>query len=543
MKLDLAVFSDGGKRNLLNLNTVFRQLLWLQAPGQKPVSHLVSCVVLPAFAIVYIFFLTGCASGSQAYNPNRKYSPDELKQDYNVAWDTYRENHPSLYWYNSKETVDKGFSDVYSSLTDSMTELEFRNKMAVAIEKVKCGHSSIRLSKAFGKYAGKIRFDSSFPLSMKTWGGDSLVITRNAFRKDSQLVRGTVVTAINGKTVKQLISQMAEYISTDGFNDNFKYQVISNSFPVYYRYAFGLSNIYEIKYVGADGEQRVKRLFNYNPRADSTDRRTMPMPALPGSRKRPSKKEFRTFLLQSNQNLTIDTVNRLGYMLLNSFSGAKLNQFFRQSFRKMNDLGIPNLVIELRENGGGNISKSTRLTRYLVDHPFRVADTAMAVSFKYPYPHQVKAGFWYKAEHWIVSPWRSKDGNYHFRQLEKKTWKPFRNKHYNGHVYIITGGYTFSAATLFTYPLKGQKNVTVIGEETGGGAYGNTAVNIPDLVLPNTGIRIRLPLYRLVQDKNLPHNGRGIMPDVYVPPGSVFLKNNIDPKMEKVKELIKNRSN
>ncbi|MBC7874601.1 MAG: S41 family peptidase [Ferruginibacter sp.] len=485
-----------------------------------------------------LLLLMGCASASQLYDPNKKYSPEELKEDFNVAWDTYRRNHPSLYWYNSKDTVDKGFNDVYGSLKDSLTELEFRNKMAVAVEKIKCGHSSIRLSKGFGKYSAKQKYDSSFPLSMKTWGGDSLVITRNAFRKDSELVRGTVVTAINGKPARLLIHEMSQLISTDGFNNNFKYQVISNSFPVYYRYAFGLGNMYEIEYVAPGGTTKTKQVFNYNPKTDTIQRRVM---APPQGAANPSKKAFRQLLLQSTRSLTIDTANRLGYMLLNSFSKNNLNKFFRQSFQKLNELKIPNLVIELRENGGGNMSKSTRLTRYIIDHPFKVADTAKAASFRYPYPGRVKYGFWYKVEHWIVSPRRGSDGYYHFRQLEHRIWKPFKKNHFDGHVYIITGGYTFSAATLFTYPLKGQRNVTVVGEETGGGAYGNTAVNIPDVVLPNTGIRLRLPLYRLVQDKDLPHDGRGIKPDVYVPPGSLYLKNNVDPKMEKVKELIRER--
>ena len=485
-----------------------------------------------------IMLLTSCASSNQSYNPNKKYGPGELKEDFNVAWKTLQQNHPSLYWYNPKDTVDKGFNDLYTSLNDSLTELEFRNKLAIAAEKIKCGHTSVRLSKAFGKYSAKQRNDSSFPLAMKTWGGDSLVVTRNAFRKDSQLVRGTVIKSVNGKPVKELISQMAQLISADGFHNNFKYQVISNNFPTYYRYAFGFSDYYTLEYVATDGSTQSKRVLNYNPGADTADRQRVATLLPPPQ---PSKKELRKFSLLNTRNLTIDTSNHLAYMLLNTFSKNKLNKFFRQSFRTLKEQNIPNLVIELRENGGGNISKSTRLTRYISNHAFRVADSAAAVSFKYPYPRQVKNGFWYKVEHWLVSPGKRKDGRYHFNLLETKVHKPFRKNHYDGQVYVITGGYTFSASTLFIHPLKGQKNVAIIGEETGGGAYGNSAINIPEVVLPNSGIRMRLPLYRLVIDKDLPHDGRGILPDVYVPPGSAFLKNNVDPKMEKVKELIKEK--
>ncbi|MES2773345.1 MAG: S41 family peptidase [Bacteroidota bacterium] len=511
---------------------------------QRFTEHAASHTVIYKLAMHFvlacgiIFFLGSCASSSQSYNPNKKYGPNELKQDFDVAWKTWQQNHPSLYWYNPKDTVDKGFNELENSLTDSLTEMEFRNRLAMAAEKIKCGHTSVRLSKGFGKYSARQRYELQFPIAMKTWGGDSLVVSGNAFRRDSDLVRGTIIRSVNGRPAAELISQMGRLISADGFGNNFKYQVLSNSFPTYYRYTFGLSDYYTFEYVAPDGSTKFKRLFNYNPRADTLDRRRI---ATPQARpQKPSKKELRNFELLSNRSLRIDTANHLAYMLLNTFSKNKLNRFFRESFRTLKEQNIPNLVIELRENGGGNISKSTRLTRYISDHAFKVADSAVAVNFKYAYPGSVKHGFWYKLEHWLVSPFR-KNGLYHFKQLERRHYKPFKKNHYDGQVYIITGGYTFSAATLFIHPLKGQKNVTVIGEETGGGAYGNTAVNIPDVVLPNTGIRVRLPLYRLVVDKNLPHDGRGILPDIYVPPGSSYLRKNEDPKMEKIRQLIREK--
>ena len=69
-------------------------------------------------------------------------------------------------------------------------------------------------------------------------------------------------------------------------------------------------------------------------------------------------------------------------------------------------------------------------------------------------------------------------------------------------MYILTGGNSFSATTLFVSAVIKQDNVTVVGEETGGGAYGNSAWLIPDVTLPETGVRFRLPLFRLVIDKN-----------------------------------------
>jgi hypothetical protein len=80
--------------------------------------------------------------------------------------------------------------------------------------------------------------------------------------------------------------------------------------------------------------------------------------------------------------------------------------------------------------------------------------------------------------------------------------------------------------------------VVVVGEETGGGAYGNTAWLIPDIELPNTKVRFRLPLFRLVIDKN-ETKGRGVMPEVEAVPTVDAIRHNYDYKLEKVIQLIK----
>ena len=129
--------------------------------------------------------------------------------------------------------------------------------------------------------------------------------------------------------------------------------------------------------------------------------------------------------------------------------------------------------------------------------------------------------------------------SHHFRYFERHYFKPKKRNHFDGQVYIITGGNSFSATTLFASSLIKQDNVTVVGEETGGGAYGNSAWLIPDVTLPETKVRFRLPLFRLVIDKNYPKNGKGVQPEVESKPTIEAIKRGIDFKLEKAMELIK----
>jgi len=50
-----------------------------------------------------------------------------------------------------------------------------------------------------------------------------------------------------------------------------------------------------------------------------------------------------------------------------------------------------------------------------------------------------------------------------------------------------------------------------------------------------------LPMFRLVMDHQKPKNGRGITPDISIPPNSTAIKKGIDPKLQTIQQLIKEK--
>jgi C-terminal processing protease CtpA/Prc len=105
---------------------------------------------------------------------------------------------------------------------------------------------------------------------------------------------------------------------------------------------------------------------------------------------------------------------------------------------------------------------------------------------------------------------------------------------------VLTNGLTFSASSLFCSAVKGQSNITLVGEETGGGWYGNSGILIPEITLPNTRLRVRLPFFRLVQYQHqAATKGTGVMPDIYVGPNWRDILNGVDTKMKTIEKIIK----
>lgn len=490
--------------------------------------------------IAVILLLTACSAGKSAFSPNKKYSLQQVERDYAVYETLLKEHHPSLYWYTTKDSLENYFKWGREHLKDSMTEPEFRKVLSYVTAKIDCGHTSVRPSRAWNKYLDTVKLAKMFPLSVKVWE-DAMVVTANLNRRDSVLKRGTVITSINGRSVATLTDTLFAYMSTDGYNRTHKYQSLSNRgfFGSLYTTVFGLSSHYKIEYKDSAGLLKTVTIPVYDPLADTVGRRgTRPIRPAQAPPPRPSKKEIRRQQLAGIRLLSIDTLNHSAMMNLASFGrGYGLRKFFKNSFRALETHGITHLIIDVRSNGGGSVTNSTILSRYIASQPFKISDSLYAITKNGSYNRYIQNHFWNKLFLFFFTRKR-KDSLYHFGYFERHYFKPKKSNHYNGQVYIVTGGNSFSATTLFTAAVMKQENVTVVGEETGGGAYGNTAWLIPDAKLPETGVRFRLPLFRLVIDKSNPKNGKGIQPEVPALPTVEAVRRNSDFKIEKVMKLI-----
>jgi hypothetical protein len=480
-------------------------------------------------SIIFLLLVFSSCAVTKKFNPNKKYGPDQLKSDYALFRNILEKEHPGLYWYTSVDSMNYYFDKGERMLRDSLTETGFRTVLSYVLSQIKCGHTSVRPSKAYAR-RGTGRY---FPLVIKTWP-DTSVITLNLSRKDSNVVRGSLLTAINNIPMSTIIDSMFEHLSADGYNLTHKYQTLSNRgvFGSTYTALYGARQKYKVSYIDTAGNSKSDSVSLYSVSPDTSRRLKEPIP-------QPSKKERKRRLLLANRSLRFDTALSLAVMDVSTFTkGFNLSHFFRSSFRTIRKNNTQNLVIDLRSNGGGSVTNSNLLTKFIADKSFKIADSLYALNRTSSYKKYQKdriSNFLFL----LFMTRKKKDGHFHFRYFERKKFKPKRKNHFDGPVYVLTGGNTFSASTLFAQKVKQQDNVFIVGEETGGGAYGNNAWLIPDVTLPITKVRFRLPLFRLVIDADIPKNGRGIMPEVEVLPSVKDIRHNVDYKMEKVIELVK----
>jgi C-terminal processing protease CtpA/Prc len=133
-----------------------------------------------------------------------------------------------------------------------------------------------------------------------------------------------------------------------------------------------------------------------------------------------------------------------------------------------------------------------------------------------------------KKEGWRSFPWN--------RLLRRQ--KPKRRFHYDGKVYVLIDGETFSAASMFVSLVRRRKNTVFAGEESGGSSCGN-GVSPIHLTLPNTKLRAQIPFgyIKLAVPQDMDCD-RGVIPDYFIERTSDHILSGVDPALDFVLGMI-----
>jgi C-terminal processing protease CtpA/Prc len=134
---------------------------------------------------------------------------------------------------------------------------------------------------------------------------------------------------------------------------------------------------------------------------------------------------------------------------------------------------------------------------------------------------------------------RKTDDGYQFRSRRRlQTWKPQRDA-FSGQVYVLINGNSFSVTSEFASVAHFHKRATFIGQETGGGYYGDNSGVFAMVKLPHSGLELGIPLvayYSAVQ--GYPYPDRGIIPDYTVVPTVEEVLKGHDRALQTALDLI-----
>jgi C-terminal processing protease CtpA/Prc len=110
---------------------------------------------------------------------------------------------------------------------------------------------------------------------------------------------------------------------------------------------------------------------------------------------------------------------------------------------------------------------------------------------------------------------------------------------YKHNLYVLINGLSYSATSLLAANLQGVNCGVFIGEETGGAYNQCTAGTIPYVNLPNTKVKLRLPLKAIKPNSCQDLVGRGVFPHHEVHSNLIDELEGKDKPLEKALQLIK----
>lgn len=474
--------------------------------------------------LLFILVFSKSCYPQQINNPNAKIPVNDLKADLRVLQDELTLNHPGLYNYESKATIDSVFRLMDKRLNKDLSLIAFYRELAVLNSVIKDAHTKVLVPRSFQRAIN----DSlpRFPFALH-YDGQKLLVLRN-LSDDETIKTGWEVKSINGISKKSLIEHMLSTISRDGYNLSGPIAKLNHDFGGYYAYVYGCPDKYVIEFSDLEGNSISKTI-----EALKVDK------IINNKQKRYGENETR-----NEVPVSVTFENDIAIISVTSFNAEKFKplglsykQVFKNIFKQVKTKGIQTLIIDVRDNRGG--------------WP-EVADELLSFLIKTPFKH-------YKSEFALVNKVKNKDSYLrngyitHFERLRKKkvekgyltSWnEPFikpKKELFTGSIYILINGGTASQAGEFSGLLKDKTQAVFIGEETKGNPKLLCGGHIATLILPNTKTRIEIPLQKVEVNISFNTEGRGVIPDYTVGNSLDEFVSEEDEAMEYTLSLIRGK--
>lgn len=507
--------------------------------------------------LLLVIVLSSCSSiKNQNKHINDLLPAEKLLSDVNFIHKKLIKMHPDLYWYISKKELDFKFDSIKTTITKPITSYDFYKKITPVLLSIRQGHMTIQPQvKQFSKTEGLALSKKGVgPLSQFELEcfDNKLIITKNKSYNKSISV-GTEITAINGENAFSIIDRYKKLFTSDGFNTTFKNNRVGRNFGLFYTYENGIKDSLNYNFKKNDS---IKLITILRKVVDTTSKNKKKTIKLTFNEKK--KKKILAKLLEKRKNIygynnTLKIYNRnlkfiekdsaVALMKINGFQIGDYEKFYKESFEKIKKFNSKTLIIDLRNNGGGRLSEIADLYSYLSDADFIFSDKTEVTSktslFRADYfkgvniPNKIirlivspiYAGFIYFSVH------KSDSGSYYYSTGDDKIQKIKPNS-FKGKIYVLINGGSFSASSIISSNLKGSKRAYFVGEETGGAYNGCVAGRMPIVKLPNSKIKVRVGLMKIVPFYKSKVLGRGIFPDKEIIPTIQDRILGVDPELE-----------
>lgn len=409
----------------------------------------------------------------------KKLTREQLIADADSLYARIYDIHPDMFAVLPQIEFEKELERIKTQFEDSMTILDFYRRINPLVVRLGDGHTHIYVTPNMSDNGKKTVLPVNVSIDKENY---TLTVEGSYADTPIDLPVGAKIVSINGRNTKDILREFLRHAS--GENELFRFERVKYYFPLFLFIVYGDHTMFTITYELGGVEKMAV-----------VDGITLKEFREAEQKERDKEQETRqNYSLTINENTSTAIIDFRSFIDFDKFS-----LFIDSTFSVIKDKNIQNLIIDIRNNGGGNSMLGDELFQYISPVPFqqfgrslvKISPTLKRIEDDITYP----LGF-HSSEGDLI-PLREND------------------KRFTGNCYLLTSNYTFSSAGSFTWAFHYFRMGKIIGEETGG-----LIVCFGDVItssLPHTGIRLGVSykkFYGYGADDSHTH---GVKPDYEVP--------------------------
>lgn len=477
------------------------------------------------------------------------FSKKKMRKDLKVFKEIRLTANSGLYKYRTEQQIDSIYNWAEKEIEKSSTYLDFYNIICKLTDFEGSLHNVTDFPSKYWKNLRKESF-GYFPYPIKWIDGKWRLNYENG-----EIPLGAEIISINKEPISDVIQNLFKYYSTDGINTTGKRIGLRTHFSRYYRLNYGLTKEFEVEYKLSNSNQVYSKIIqsvgyssyykNFNTRY-SKPYDQIYYADLDGNEKYKYQ--------QINESTGVFTVYTFSMGNETTDEHKTYSKWLDSVFTDIKTKTIKNLIIDVRQNGGGADPNDLVTYSYLTQRNFQENKEAWISFKKIPLIHHIDIWLPKFLRPFFVGKYNKefqkefpKENNGRYYQDENSQdhliRKPNKNA-FTGNIYLLVSPAIASAGSLFAAMVAGNENTITIGEETMGGYYGHNGHTPLAYKLPKSKIVTIFSVVNLEQDVTKKSNqfyNRGIIPDFQVSQSYQDFISHKDSQMEYILELIKKK--
>jgi hypothetical protein len=436
--------------------------------------------------------------------------------------------HAGLYRYQTPEQFEVEFTRAEGQVADGSDAMEMYLIASRITAAVRCGHTWTNPLNQVPAVQRALAAMPTLPLRVRLLE-NRLLVTASAV---PQVPVNAELLEIDGRTPAALIVDFMPYLRADGGNDGKRLSQLDSN-----ENGGAMDRLLPLLHPPGAGGYTLKI------RPSGGKVREVTVPAMTAGERERLLTAIGNPLPGNDWRFEID--GDTATLTLPTFSfwsgGFDWNGFLGRSFATLDEKKIPNLILDLRQNEGGDDAIGHALMAHIIPAPLKIpANRAETAYERVPYDLARYLDTWdfsfFDRTGQVV---RSEGRNWRLRaQDEDRVIAPVANP-YRGKVVLLIGPQMSSAGYIIARDFKASGAATLIGRETGGSLRGLNGGQLAWMVLPTSGVSIDIPLISGFAKTVQPD--RGVLPDIAVRTRLEDVAAGIDPDVVAAKRWFAER--